>query len=190
MKIVEKAGLLIKSAITATTLIVMSSLISTVEANQSLAFSESINTESNPSLTSTLPYQIARRNHRQLAVWLMNGTQVRQNGSNLRLQQGWKVIDAGDFNGDGNSDVLLHNRYQSQLAVWLMNGTRRIQAGGNLSLQAGWKPIDSGDFNGDGNSDVLLYNPNQSKLAVWLMNGTQLRQGGRGFRVNTRLGSY
>ena len=37
----------------------------------------------------------------------MRGTQLKQNGSDLRLNQGWKPIDAGDFNGDGNSDVLL-----------------------------------------------------------------------------------
>ncbi len=37
----------------------------------------------------------------------MNGTQLRQGGRALGLIRGWEVIDAGDFNGDGNSDILL-----------------------------------------------------------------------------------
>ena len=34
----------------------------------------------------------------------------------------WQVQGAGDFDGDGQSDILWQNRSTGQVVVWLMNG--------------------------------------------------------------------
>ena len=60
-------------------------------------------------------------------------------------------IDAGDFNGDSQSDILWQND-NGQAAVWLMDGTTII--GGDVvgpNPGPSWHVIDAGDFNGDSN---------------------------------------
>jgi probable HAF family extracellular repeat protein len=64
-----------------------------------------------------------------LALWQMNGSAVTANGP-ITSQGGvaapdasWKVIEIGDFNGDGNSDVLWRND-NGTMAEWLMNGSQ------------------------------------------------------------------
>ena len=42
-----------------------------------------------------------------------------------------KAIGTGDFNHDGNSDILLQNTSSGQVSVWEMNGNTII--GGGLS---------------------------------------------------------
>jgi probable HAF family extracellular repeat protein len=64
-----------------------------------------------------------------LALWQMNGSAV--TGSGAITCQGnvvapdasWKVVEIGDFNGDGNSDILWRNANGS-MAEWLMNGSQ------------------------------------------------------------------
>jgi hypothetical protein len=36
----------------------------------------------------------------------------------------WQIISAGDFNHDGNSDLLFRSASANQSAIWLMNGTQ------------------------------------------------------------------
>ena len=83
-------------------------------------------------------------------------------------------IGSGDFNGDGNDDILWQND-NGQAAIWLMNGTSLIGSAprsGRTPARPGMS-IGSGDFNGDGNDDILWQNDN-GQAAIWLMNGTSL----------------
>ena len=44
------------------------------------------------------------------AAWFMNGTSVIGGGATIvQPGQGWVYEGAGDFNGDGTSDLLFHN---------------------------------------------------------------------------------
>jgi serralysin len=81
------------------------------------------------------------------------------------------VIGAGDFNGDGDADILWQNT-NGQAAVWLMNGTTPFSeqlVGANP--EPSWHVVGTGDFNGDGDADILWQNTN-GQAAIWLMNGT------------------
>jgi len=83
------------------------------------------------------------------------------------------VIGAGDFNGDGKSDILFQND-SGQAAMWLMNGasvTSTALVGANPGPS--WHVIGAGDFNGDGKSDILFQN-DSGQAAMWLMNGTSV----------------
>ena len=68
-----------------------------------------------------------------LVEWLMDGNTI---GSSANITTGgvavapdatWHVVEIGDFNGDGNSDILWRNDNGS-LAEWLMNGTAISQS--------------------------------------------------------------
>jgi uncharacterized protein YkwD len=84
---------------------------------------------------------------------------------------------AGDFDGDGRSDLLWHNARTGETAIWTMNGL--APAGGGAIMPGGvWRPTHVGDFNGDGRSDIV-WRSNLGETALWLMNGMQILAGAR-----------
>ncbi len=82
---------------------------------------------------------------------------------------------AGDFNGDGKSDLLWHNAKTGETVVWLMNGLA-FASGGAIMSNAAWRPTQVADFDGDGRSDIL-WRSSAGETAMWLMNGAQLASG-------------
>ena len=81
------------------------------------------------------------------------------------------MIGAGDFTGNGKSDILWQNT-DGQAAIWLMNGATPTSE--PLVAQnpgPDWHVVGTGDFNGDGKSDILWQNID-GQAAIWLMNGT------------------
>ena len=64
-----------------------------------------------------------------LAFWQMNDASVAGSGfityqgNTITPDASWKIVEVGDFNGDGNSDVLWRNDNGS-MAEWLMNGSQ------------------------------------------------------------------
>ncbi|MFM6119291.1 MAG: FG-GAP repeat domain-containing protein, partial [Sphaerospermopsis kisseleviana] len=84
---------------------------------------------------------------------------------------GWNITGVADFNGDGNSDILLNNPSQGWNSVWFLNGTT-YSGYANLPSAQGWQSLGTGDFNNDGKPDIILNNLNSNWNTVWLMNGT------------------
>ena len=86
-----------------------------------------------------------------LAVWLMNGTTIAASGTitsggvALTPDATWHVVEVGDFNGDGNSDILWRSD-SGAMAEWLMSGTTITQSvapsanGAAVSPDASWRP--------------------------------------------------
>ena len=124
----------------------------------------------------------------EVAIWTMNGNtitsgaDVTSGGSAVRPDASWSVAGIGDFNGDGNRDILWRST-SGQVSLWTMNGSA-ITGGGDLTSggaavrpDATWSIAGIGDFNGDGNSDILWRNSNGS-LNLWQMNGTTITSGG------------
>jgi hypothetical protein len=84
---------------------------------------------------------------------------------------GWKAISSGDFNGDGDSDILWQNTTTGQSEIYLMNGST-VASTGTLNSTSNLTAIGTGDFNGDGNSDVVFLNTTNNTAQIWTMNGT------------------
>jgi hypothetical protein len=88
----------------------------------------------------------------------------------------WALKGVGDFNGDGQSDLLLQDA-TGNVGIWELNGSAII--GGGIVANPGgtWQVAGVGDFNGDGKSDVLFQNAS-GEVAVWEMDGTSVIGGG------------
>lgn len=114
----------------------------------------------------------------QLAVWFMNGATFISDTVLSQVSNyagGWRIGGTGDFNADGQTDILLQNINTGQIAVWFMNGTTFVSdlvLPNVTNAAGGWRVVGTGDYNGDGKPDILLQNINDGKLAVWFMNGT------------------
>jgi hypothetical protein len=111
-----------------------------------------------------------------VAIWLMNGTQVLQTGGvGTAPVAVWSIVGQRDFNGNGMADLLWRDT-SGDVAIWFMNGTQVTQSVGVGNVSLAWSVFGTGDFNGDGIGDILWQNTTTGDLAIWLMNGAQVTQ--------------
>jgi hypothetical protein len=126
-------------------------------------------------------------------IWYMNGEAVTGYGYPDRvLDLDWKIGGTGDFNGDGNTDILWRNygsgEYSGFNCIWYMNGTTVIGYGYPFRvLDVDWKIVGTGDFNRDGNTDILWRNYGSGEQGgfngIWYMNGDAVLDFGFPYRV-------
>jgi len=82
---------------------------------------------------------------------------------------------SGDFNSDGQSDLVLRNQATGQNKIWLMNGTTLASEVFTTTLAgSNWQIVGTGDFNSDGQPDLVWRNQTTGQNTIWLMNGTTL----------------
>jgi hypothetical protein len=121
-----------------------------------------------------------------LGVWYMDGITYLQSAllsPSYPSDVHWKVVGTGDFNHDGNTDIVMQyqnatNVANGQLGVWYMNGITETNAvllnpmyPDNTNLQV----VATADFNSDLNTDLLFQNKSSQwggALTMWYMNGT------------------
>ena len=65
-----------------------------------------------------------------VAIWLLNGLQILQSVSVGTVGTDWQIIETGDFNGDGKSDILWRSSSFGAIAMWFMNGGQIMQSEG------------------------------------------------------------
>ena len=115
-----------------------------------------------------------QNNDGSLATWQMQGTKcVAPTRLNVPpATGGWEIVGTGDFEGNGNRDLLWQNG--GWLAVWFMDGTN-VTGRARLNstpVSSGWRIMATGDIDGDTHDDILWQNGGWA--AVWFMNGTNL----------------
>jgi hypothetical protein len=85
------------------------------------------------------------------------------------LPPGASIAGAGDFNGDGEGDILW--RQGTNVYVWTLHNGQIV--GGNQLLRGNvdysWIIVGTGDFNGDGITDVVWRGG--STISIWLVQG-------------------
>jgi hypothetical protein len=116
-----------------------------------------------------------------LAAWYMNGINL-VSGTLLNPSHpgdvNWKLVGAGQFNGDGKTDLAFQHT-DGRLAAWYMNGVDLI-AGNLLSPSspgtANYRVLATPDQNSDGKSD-LIFQHTDGSVAVWFLNGITLIRG-------------
>ncbi len=89
----------------------------------------------------------------------------------------FNAVGTGDFNDDGNADIIFRNTGTGQNFLWLMNGTE-LQSVAELPLfpDPNWDIGGTGDFNSDGQTDLAWHNQTTGETLAWLLNSTTLVQ--------------
>lgn len=82
-------------------------------------------------------------------------------------------VAAGDFNGDGHTDIITANTGNSTVSVYPGAGTGAFGDAVNTSTGPSTSPnaVAAGDFDGDGNLDAVTANVQTGSLAILLGNG-------------------
>ncbi len=121
------------------------------------------------------PDLLWRRTTGELSRWNMNSVTPAGNQSLGNVADGaWKLAGSGDFNGDGNGDLLWRNQMTGENSLWLVNGTTQKIVNLTPIADQTWQVGTVGDFNGDGNADILWRNQRTGENSIWTMNGTSI----------------
>jgi hypothetical protein len=114
-----------------------------------------------------------------LSYWSMNGATMVSNdflNPSQVADPNWKIVGAGDFNGDGKADLVWQHTTSGWLSVWYMNGKNMVSSQLLNPGQVGdgnWKIMGVGDFNSDHKPDLVWQHTN-GLLSVWYMNGANM----------------
>jgi FG-GAP-like repeat/Lectin C-type domain len=120
------------------------------------------------------------------AVWFMDARSTTSDGRYVSDEQffanrirtidrDWKMVGAGDFDGDGKADIAWRNEVTGQNAIWLMDGTSNTPVSSKVNGEqlitsiagSNWKVVGIGDFNGDSKSDWVWRNSSTGENAIW-----------------------
>jgi hypothetical protein len=92
----------------------------------------------------------------------------------------WEIAGTGDFNGDGDTDILWRNYGSGELSgwnvIWYMNNGWTTGFGYlNGISDLDWRIAGTGDFNRDGRMDILWRNYGSGEFSgwnvIWYMDG-------------------
>ena len=81
----------------------------------------------------------------------------------------------GDFDGNGNVDILWRNVATGQNTIWLMNATNVSSLAALPTIpDQGWQVGGVADLTGDGSNDIVWRNDATGQNTIWVMNGAAL----------------
>ena len=87
---------------------------------------------------------------------------------NARIGHDWKVVGNGDFNGDGNVDIVFQNQVNGTVSCWFMNGISFVSSAYlSKAIPLAWKVVGAADFDGDGKPDLIFQNDTSGAISVW-----------------------
>jgi len=99
---------------------------------------------------------------------------------NSPFSSGWYIASAGDFNGDGRTDLVFRDTSNVYTEVQLLEGA--MGAGGGLiansPFDASWKIVGAGDFLDNGRDALVWQRPSDGLVEIQLVNGSEQVGGG------------
>ena len=99
-------------------------------------------------------------------IWLMNGSSKSSTVSFLSFMQEWAMAGVGDFDNDGNVDIMVEQDGTGRKGIWYINKTALRDGFTYLTLLPQWATSCSGDFDGDGSTDSVFHNTTSGKVIV------------------------
>jgi uncharacterized delta-60 repeat protein len=112
-------------------------------------------------------------------LYPMNGKTILAGEGYLRrvADLNWRIAGAGDFDGDGKSDILWRNAVTGQNYIYFMDGLAIKPTEGFMRTVAdlNWQIVGIGDFDGDGKSDILWRNAVTGQNYVYFMDGLSIK---------------
>ncbi|NVB79771.1 MAG: VCBS repeat-containing protein [Kofleriaceae bacterium] len=115
------------------------------------------------------------------AIWTtVNGGYLA--GTSDTVSSDWSIAGAGDFNGDGSSDILWRN-YDGRLQIYLMHEAQYLSTVSLGWLPSTWVIKGTGDVNGDGIADIVFTHSSSNEVMTWLIghNASVIGTGSMGF---------
>jgi uncharacterized repeat protein (TIGR01451 family) len=110
-------------------------------------------------------------------VWYLGGAQgVSITGAaDLTKANPWNIVGVGDFNGDGNPDVVWQDPVSGAVQVWYLGGAGGVTLIGaaDIATKNPWKVVSVADFNQDGHPDLLWEDPTSGFAQIWYLGGPQ-----------------
>lgn len=86
-----------------------------------------------------------------------------------------QVQPFGDFNGDGNTDLVWRNAITGDVAVWYLNGTSLPQGAIVANVPLSYRLLALADLNGLGKSGLVWYNLSNGQYALWYLAGSLIQ---------------
>ncbi len=80
---------------------------------------------------------------------------------------GYTIRETGDFNGDGQGDLLFWDPSSGSTMICLMRQGTILSTTYPGSVNSTWSMVGTGDFNGDGTDDILWYQVSTGTVEVW-----------------------
>ncbi len=129
----------------------------------------------------------------ELSIWYMVGASriaratidADLDGGDARALAPWRVSGTGDFDADGNRDIVLHNDDTRETHIWYMRGASRLRREVVIDDQGKadlvglpWNLVAAGDIDADGHADLFWNNLATGEVAVWFMDENVHRRSG------------
>jgi M6 family metalloprotease-like protein len=120
----------------------------------------------------------------QNAAWYLSGVTVLRESA-LPQVADWRwdlirerprpLVAAGDFNGDGQPDLVWRNVATGEDAVWYLNGATLVSTTAlPATVDTNWQMVATADMNGDGQTDIVWRNGSTGQNVIWYMHGPTL----------------
>ncbi len=120
----------------------------------------------------------------ELSIWYMVGAsriaratiEASMDGGDALAVAPWRVVGTGDFDADGNRDIVLHSDDTHETHIWYLRGASRLRREvvindlGHADLVGPpWKLVSVADLYLDGHPALLWNNTTTGEVAAWSM---------------------
>ena len=113
------------------------------------------------------------QNYNAYCTWLMNGSKDWRMVSVANTAE-WDFLGAGDFNGDGFTDIAMINN-GGTVGIWgVVNGLLTTWDVVSAVDRASWAFAGVGDYNGDGTDDIAWQNRTNGLTGYWVIASNHL----------------
>lgn len=85
-----------------------------------------------------------------------------------------RVLLNADFNHDGRTDLVWHNKSTEEVVIWEIENDQVESSVSLPNVPAQWDIVGFGDFNRDGDDDILWRNAETGENVAWLMDSESI----------------
>ena len=108
-----------------------------------------------------------------LAIWLMNGTQILSGPDLGNVPTNWSIVGQRQLNNSGYADLLWRGP-TGDLSIWFMNGTQIVSTADFGTIPTSWSIVGTSAYNASKGYAELFWRDTAGDLSIWQINGAQI----------------